>query len=223
MVLLTLLRCFTRFKMASTRYGEVDLSNCPCLKGPYGVTNTVRFVSPFKYAIRVDTFTETDTPTSFRRGVKIMDNYGQIHGPFWVEYATPHERSNGNPWARPFVCYDDNPAFSTPLPPSLIDLLKSDTVLPIISELTRKDDTIREKDERIAALEARVREIELLEAKVKALEAQIEYTTIPRIHLVSSPKPVATSNTTLLDLDDFFSTSSGYDIGNLPEFVHESP
>lgn len=116
----------------------------------------------------------------------------------------------------------DKRPYYAPLPPETIKKFRdSDTVeytftLQRLYRVARRDaalkSEIKEKDKRILALEA----------KVASLEAQLEYIAIPRIHLVSSPKPVATSEATLLELDEFFSAVTG-DFGNLPEFMHESP
>lgn len=171
---------------------------------------------------------------------RLFDNHGQSYNVQLTDYALKRLAP-----PKDINLTADKVKFPHPLSKTLIDFIKTNDVQPVCDKIESLEEDYElaqgaadavskeneilcleadEKDARIAALEARVKELELLEAKVKTLEAQIEYATIPRIHIVSSPKPAATSDTTLLDLDDFFSTAtSDDDIGNLPEFIHESP
>jgi hypothetical protein len=99
----------------------------------------------------------------------------------------------------------------------ILDDEKARTAIAKLIERDRKKAAAaaaeREKDEHIASLEA----------KVKALEAQLEFNSIPRIHIITAPKPKPdTAAVSLLELEDFFGAPSDSDIGNLPEFVHDA-
>lgn len=196
---------------AAPRYGEINIAECVGRRAKIIITDIHR------YPIRALLFRGTDYQTlESKLFAKVIDNHGQTYGPFLMSAtpfdSIPEEGTGKYDTNATYECVPSTTAYLTPLSDKAIDYMRAhgQGVNPdIVSDKLEKTLTLvqelielnKEKDARIAALEARVKELELI---------------------VSSPKPIATSDTTLLDLDDFFSTSSDDDIGNLPEFIHES-
>ncbi len=163
----------------------------------------------------------------------LIDNHGQTYR---IQISGQYLRDDTQ------YLMADRVGFPSSLPHSVIDFIKTNNVIPLCTELSElkcgseklQNDLLKtteavvtlereskEKDDRITALEMRVKELEALEAKVKALEAQLEFNSIPHIHIIAAPKPNTTA-TDLLELEDFFGVSdSKHCIGNIPEFVHD--